>query len=79
LYYNPYSTSQSVIYKNESNESVDLYDAISHKVVTRNIKTEKTFKIPGDQARLIVVLPRKSVVKKKNGRYYSGINIVAYQ
>jgi hypothetical protein len=79
LYYNPYGTSQSISYKNEKSGSVDLYDAVNHQVVAKNIKTEKKFEIPADQARLIVVLPHKSAVKKKNGRYYVGINIVAYQ
>jgi hypothetical protein len=58
---------------------VDLYDAVNHQIVAKNIKTEKKFEIPADQARLIVVLPHKSDVEKRNGRYYVGINIVAYQ
>jgi hypothetical protein len=79
LYYNPYGTSQSITFKNEENGSVDLYDAVNHKVVAKNIKTEKKFKIPADQASVIIVLPHKSTVKKNNGRYYVGINIIAYQ
>jgi hypothetical protein len=79
LYYNPYSTSESITFKNEENGSVDLYDAVNHQIVAKNIKTEKKFEIPADQARLIVVLPHKSDVEKRNGRYYVGINIVAYQ
>ena len=79
LYYNPYNTSQSITFKNEEKGSIDLYDAVNHKVVAKNIKTEKKFEIPADQARVIVVLPHKSEVTRKNGRYYVGINIVAYQ
>jgi hypothetical protein len=79
LYYNPYSTPHSITYINEKKGSVDLYDAVNHKVVAKNIRKEKKFEIPADQARVIVVLPHKSEVTKKNGRYYVGINIVAYQ
>jgi hypothetical protein len=79
LYYNPYSSSHSITFENQEKGKVDLYDAINHKVVAKNIRKEKKFKIPADQARVIVVLPHKSEVIKKNGRYYVGNHIVTYQ
>jgi hypothetical protein len=79
LYYNPYNISKSITFKNVGQGAVDLYDAVNHQVVAKNIITETKFEIPADQARLIVVLPHNSSVEKKNNRYYVGMNIVAYQ
>jgi len=79
LYYNPYKTAKTIIYKNESKSRVDLYDAIAHQQLARNIRGNIKFEVPADAARLIIVLPGNSTVIKKNTKYYVGDRVIAYQ
>jgi hypothetical protein len=68
LYYNPYGSGREIIYHNNSEENVDLYDIISGSFVTYNIEKEGHFTIPTDEAMLIVVLPVNSEIVYKDGR-----------
>jgi len=57
LYYNPYEESKEVIYHNESESKIDLFDAISGKLVAHTIDKEGKFSIPGDEAFLLIAIP----------------------
>jgi hypothetical protein len=78
IYYNPYKTSKTIQFKNEGPKEVDIYDAISHQVIAKNIGKEGSFTINADEARLIVVLPTKSSITKHDGKYSVGNTVIAY-
>ena len=78
LYYNPYNISKLINYNNSGKEKVDLYDALTHSMVAKNVASQGDFEIPADQARLIVVLPANTIIVKKNGKDYAGDMVVAY-
>jgi beta-galactosidase GanA len=78
LYYNPYDSLQTVCYNNYTKEAVDLYDALLHEWVTKDVATDGCFEIAAKSARLIVVLPTGSKIKQKEGKYLVGTKIVAY-
>jgi hypothetical protein len=68
LYYNPYESGREIIYHNNSEENVDLYDILSGSIVSYNTEKEGHFTIPADEAMLIVVLPANSEIEYKDGR-----------
>jgi hypothetical protein len=78
LYYNPYDTLKSVCFYNTSGEKADLYDALTHEYVSKDIAEENCFEIPPRSARLIVVLPSGSKIKIRGGKYTVGSKIVSY-
>ena len=78
LFYNPYAESKEVIYQNESENKIDLFDAISGKLVATNIYEEGKFTLPGDEAFLIIAIPagselmyegRRAIVDNKTAFY----------
>jgi hypothetical protein len=78
LYYNPYDTLKSVCFYNSGKEKVDLYDALTHAYVSKDVAEENCFEIPSKTARLIVVLPSGSEMKIQDGKYTIGSKVVAY-
>jgi len=78
LYYNPYDTLQTVCYNNDTQEAVDLYDALLHEWLNKDVAADGCFEIAAKAARLIVVLPAGSKIKQKEGKYLVGTKIVAY-
>ncbi len=68
LYYNPYPVGKEIIYRNDNEDIIDLYDLISGAIVTNNIGKEGYFTIPADEALLIVVIPAESDIEYKDGR-----------
>ena len=68
LYYNPYEESKEISYHNTGVESVDLYDIISGTFVTYQVQKEGYFKIPANEAMLIIVIPADSEFEYKDGR-----------
>nr|WP_292960117.1 MULTISPECIES: hypothetical protein [unclassified Allomuricauda] len=79
LFYNPYEASRAVQYTCQGTEKVDLYDALSHQVIARDVTSESTIEIPAKQSRLIVEIPSGSSVEKREGTYYVEDVVVAYQ
>lgn len=61
LYYNPYDQEKEIIYHNQNDGEIDLYDILSGKIIADKIQADGTFVIPGGEARLIVVVPSSSV------------------
>ncbi len=78
LYYNPYDTLKTVCYNNDTKESVDLYDALLHEWVNKDVAADACFEIAAKSARLIVVLPAGSKVQQREGKYLVGTEVVAY-
>ncbi len=69
LYYNPYTTSQSVQI-NLGSTAYDIYDAVTDTILSQNVTGTQTFSIPADTARVIVLAPANS------SRTVSGNNVL---
>lgn len=79
LYYNPYDSSKSISYDNAEKFEVDLYDIINHEYVGKRISTQSNFTIDASVAKVIVVLPAGSKIKKYGNHYKVDDKTVAYQ
>jgi hypothetical protein len=79
LYYNPYDSSKSISYENTEKFEVDLYDIINHEYVGKRVSTQSYFTVDASTAKVIVVLPAGSKIKKDENQYKVGDKIVAYQ
>ncbi len=79
LLYNPHPQEMFVTYESENTEAVDLYDAISHQVIVKNVKSSGKLVIPMQSSRLIVEIPAGSKVLLKDGKYYVNNTVVAYR
>jgi hypothetical protein len=78
LYYNPYDTVKSVCFNNNQGANVELYDALRHDYLNKEVAEEGCFDIPAKSARLVVVLPAGSRIEKKDGKYIVGATVVAF-
>lgn len=67
LYYNPYTESKTMNIE-VGNERVDLYDAVSRKVLHHNAKGKVPVSIAADTARLLVFIPAGSQYTQSAGR-----------
>jgi len=65
LYYNPYSTEQTVLI-NVGNEARDIYDAVSNSVIKSAITGETSIIIPADAAVIAVIIPAGSTITYDN-------------
>ncbi|WP_437399524.1 hypothetical protein [Flagellimonas lutimaris] len=79
LLYNPHETSKTVRYVCQSNEKVDLYDAIAHQVISEGVDSNSSIDISAKKARLIVEIPAGSSIKEKEGKFYVGDVVVAFR
>ena len=78
LYYNPFNEDKEIEYFNE-NKPVDLYDAISHRVVATQVTDTSYFTLPANQTMLIVVIPAKSKLKKIGDKIMLNDVVIAYK
>ncbi|HER40642.1 MAG TPA: hypothetical protein ENO10_05425 [Salinimicrobium catena] len=78
LYYNPYDENKQIEYFNED-APVDLYDAISHRIVARHVTEEGCFDLPAKSAMLIVVVPSESQLEKRGERIMLDTVVIAYK
>ena len=79
LYYNPYDTLKNVCFYNTDKAAVDLFDVLSHAYLIKSVTEEGCFEIPSKSARLLVVLPAGSELKRQDGKHMVGDKIVAYK
>jgi hypothetical protein len=79
LYYNPYDTVKNVCFYNMGKSKVDLYDALTHEYIGKEISEEGCFDISAKLSRLVVVLPAGSEIEVKSGQYQVADKIVAYK
>lgn len=78
LYYNPYDSAKSVCYFNTTRFKVDLFDALQHDYLSKDIGYQSCFEIPPQSSRLVVVLPAETEVQFKDGNYVVGSAVVAF-
>ncbi|MGC4021757.1 MAG: hypothetical protein QM734_07345 [Cyclobacteriaceae bacterium] len=67
LYYNPYDSIKSVCFYNTQKDKVDLYDALTHSYLKKEISEEGCFEIAPKSSRLLVILPSGSKMLHENG------------
>ena len=79
LYYNPYDSVKSVCFYNTEKSPVDLYDAIRHEYIGKDISTEGCFLMEATSAIVVVAIPAGSKIVKKENRYQVGDRIVTYE
>lgn len=78
LYYNPYDEEKSISFNNDNHEAFDLYDALTKEKLKESAIDAADFSIPSKGARLIVVLPAGSKIKKEQSTYTVAGKVVAY-
>ena len=57
LYYNPYSSSKTVIIKTEAGKKVDLYNTVAGKFIARNVSSSAQIKLLPQNAAVIICVP----------------------
>ena len=78
LYYNPYDEDKIIDYYNGS-EPVDLYDAISHRIVSKQTSETVNFTLPANQSMIIVAIPKGSKFNKVKGKTMLNDIVIAYK
>lgn len=78
LYYNPYNKEKLIEYFNNG-EAVDLYDALSHKVVVRNISNSGSFVLQAKKTMLMVEIPAGSKLEKQGDKVKVNDIVIAYK
>ncbi|GGW28570.1 hypothetical protein [Arenibacter certesii] len=79
LIYNPHPEQKVISYICETLGKVDLYDAISHQIVAKNVTRTSKIEIPSMASRLIVEIPANSTIIRKDGKYYANHIVIAYK
>ncbi len=79
LLYNPHPQEMAITYQSNNEAPIDLYDAISHQVIVKNLKGSGKLMIPKQASRLIVEIPAGSRVILKAGKFYVNNSVVAYR
>jgi hypothetical protein len=69
---------KSVCFVNNHKAKVDLYDALRHDYLIRDVGDEGCFEIQAKSSRLVVVLPAGSKIQLEDGNYKIGSSIVAF-
>jgi hypothetical protein len=70
LYYNPYEEEKEVEI-DVGFPKKSLYDSVQNKILMENVAGIVKLKIPTDSARVIVLIPADSKLKKKGGNIYA--------
>tara|TARA_R110000868_G_scaffold121097_2_gene321336 strand:- start:1945 stop:3675 length:1731 start_codon:yes stop_codon:yes gene_type:complete len=78
LLYNPFEKEKTVTYQTKNTEKVDLYDAITHQIILKNVTQSGKIIIPVEGSRLIVELPAGSRINLKDGKYYVNNTVISY-
>ncbi|MDZ4147488.1 MAG: hypothetical protein U1C58_04315 [Flavobacteriaceae bacterium] len=79
LYYNPHNKPVEIVFDNTSGQAVDLFNALTHEIVAKDIKKTGVFTMQPDSASLIVAIPSNSKITLLNGKYMSNDIVIAYQ
>ena len=78
LLYNPFGEEKTVSYQTKNTVKVDLYDAITHQVILKNVSKSGKITIPMEGSRLIVEFPTGSKIIYKSGKYYVNNTVISY-
>jgi hypothetical protein len=79
LYFNPYDETKEILFEKEDDELVDLYDALTHRVLEEGVSEAGTFSIQAGKACLIVAVPHRAVITRDDNKYWCNGKIIAYQ
>ncbi len=79
LYYNPFDTPKEIVFKNDSQDRVDLFDAISHRLVAEGVSEYSNFTVGADEAALIVAIPHQAKIAKEDGKYWCNGKVIAHE
>ncbi|HZK93454.1 MAG TPA: hypothetical protein VFC67_04540 [Prolixibacteraceae bacterium] len=77
LYYNPYQEAKTVTYS--SKVSVDLFDVISKRYLSKGGQGNISISLPAGEAALIVVLPAGTRLKTVGSKIKVGSTVIAYK
>ena len=66
LYYNPYKETKVITY--HASQACDLFDIVAKKYVAKDVKTDGSFEIPANEARIVVELPTGTKLSWDNGK-----------
>mgnify|MGYP001165991108 CR=1 FL=1 len=66
LYYNPYKEEKIVNY--HTSQACDLFDIVAKEYVAKGLKANGSFKLPANEARVIVELPERTKLSLSNGK-----------
>ncbi|MBP1615342.1 MAG: hypothetical protein H6Q13_2790 [Bacteroidetes bacterium] len=66
LYYNPYKETKVIAY--HASQACDLFDIVAKKYVAKDVKTDGSFEIPANEARIVVELPTGTKLSWDNGK-----------
>lgn len=72
LFYNPYSASQTIKYRPQTEERYDLFDSVTKQIVGRNVRGDVNVRILGKEARLLIELPANSRFDKTDDQILVG-------
>ncbi|MBP7538893.1 hypothetical protein [Candidatus Brachybacter algidus] len=78
IVYNPYKEKKSVSVPVGSSK-VDIYDAVSQKIINRNVSGDVKIDIAADEAPLLVFIPAGAKVIAKEGKLYAGDKIIDFR
>lgn len=78
LYYNPWPRTKH-IELTLAGEASDIYDLTQHKFIQREQKGRTVLAIPGNEARIVIVIPSGSTRNRKDGMLTCGEVVVDYK
>lgn len=78
LYFNPYNENKNVTYNGKSN-NYDLFDIVSKKYLSKSASKYTKFKIPSNQAVIVVELPPGSKIQKNSQKLIVNGTVVSYK
>ena len=58
---------------------MDIYDAVSQKIINRNVSGDVKIEIAADEAPLLVFIPAGAKVIAKEGKLYAGDKIIDFR
>jgi hypothetical protein len=78
IYYNPHNEEKTIEFYNNG-APVDLFNALSKKIIAHQISENGTFKIPANDALLVVAIPSGSIIERNEDRFTANGIVIAYQ
>jgi len=75
LYYNPFATEQTIRFTHEG--AYDLFDAVTKRVVARNVSGTVNVAVPASSSCLLIVLPAQSDIVRNGDNVQVGDVVIA--
>ncbi|TJY44042.1 hypothetical protein E5161_01190 [Cohnella pontilimi] len=70
LFFNPFRSEETVEITDLGDEFVDLYDTVSGQFAATRVKGKASFRLPGDSAAVIVIVPAYGKQERSNGQLW---------